>query len=78
MEDTASIAWKKWKVISRNLRNKGKMKNKDFISGEKFLCPKHGLDYRIVCEICQRKYAEFFKVIRGVIRKGGEYDQKNK
>jgi len=54
------------------------MKNKDFISGEKFLCPKHGLDYRIVCEICQRKYAEFFKVIRGVIRKGGEYDQKNK
>ena len=33
------------------------------IQGDKFMCRKHDLDYRITCEECQEKFKFFQKAI---------------
>jgi hypothetical protein len=36
---------------------------KDHVDGTEFMCEKHGIDYRIVCDECQLKYVKLMKLI---------------
>jgi hypothetical protein len=39
------------------------MKKKERIDTEKFMCSKHKIDYRLLCEECREKHARFDKVL---------------
>lgn len=39
--------------------------------GESFECLQHGLDYRIACDDCQEKYANFSSLVRRQLTKLG-------
>ena len=40
------------------------MKTNKTIDGTQFMCEKHGLDYRLLCEECKIRYEQVFKAIK--------------
>lgn len=49
-----------------------------FTNGEIFMCDIHGIDYRIACDECQRKYKIFSGMLKVIIEKREkeiEYEQ---
>ena len=43
----------------------------------KYLCKKHGMDYRILCEECEEKYLELNKKIKETIQHGENIQSRN-
>lgn len=46
------------------------------IGGEKFMCKKHGLSYRILCEECQDKFKKFNEVSKKIIEENRRVNDK--
>lgn len=39
------------------------------IDGQQFMCEKHGLDYRLLCDECREKQKKFKKIVALTIKK---------
>jgi len=46
------------------------MKKKNIVDNKQFECSKHSIDYRLLCEECEKKYKKFSKFLQGTLLKG--------
>ncbi len=46
------------------------------IDGKRFMCEKHGLSYRILCEECQEKFEKFNKISLKIIEENRRRNEK--